>query len=257
MDKTISNPGIIARAYNLGYDQFFRANPNVQKNQPLYAGQVVIIPRKVIIPKTVAPNSILINIAERRLFYHHKPSSKLYVMPVGIGRPHTPTPLGKMWVIYKRFKPIWHVTAQGLQEAFDSGNINHPKVVPPGPDNPLGDYAIHLSKPNYLIHSTNDPSKIGTQNTAGCVNLYPEDMALLFTLISQHTPVEIIHTSFKLNKHIDATWIELHPPTLNSVPTSPGVSSLTTDLSLIDHLITVDEKISNLELSSNDIDPFA
>ena len=32
-----------------------------------------------------------------------------------------------------------------------------PKVVKPGPENPLGSRAIYLSMPGYLLHGTNKP----------------------------------------------------------------------------------------------------
>ncbi len=206
----------IPQTYNVGFDQFLLANPQLKNHPSIQKGQVLTIPKQTLLPKAIPANTILINIADKKLYYYHQASATLFVYPVGIGRSHTPTPLGKMRIVQKRFKPVWHVTSDGLKEAHESGNLDHPKRVPPGPDNPLGEYAIHLSKPNYLIHGTNQPEKIGTQNTAGCINLYPEHIAELYPRISLNTVVEIINQPIKMLKIANKIWRETHPIPLDN-----------------------------------------
>src|SRR3712207_3792962 len=63
------------------------------------------------------------------------------------------------------------------------------QAVPPGPDNPLGKYALRLASASYLIHGTNKPFAISMQITHGCMRLYPEDMKALFTDVPVGTPV--------------------------------------------------------------------
>ena len=63
------------------------------------------------------------------------------------------------------------------------------KAVPPGPDNPLGEYAMRLGIPGgaYLIHGTNRPAGVGMQVTHGCIRMYPEDIEQFFKIVAgQH-----------------------------------------------------------------------
>ena len=167
--------------YNIGYDQFSWLTSSSNKDHASKKVKLSIFPTKSTAQSRTCQHCVNQH-RRKRLYYYHLARATLYIYPAGIGRSHTPT-LWATHVIHKRYKPIWNVTADGLKEARESGNIDHPRRVMPGPDN-LGNYAIHLSKPNYLIHSTNDPEKIGTQNTAGCVNLYPEHMAELYPLLN-------------------------------------------------------------------------
>jgi len=84
--------------------------------------------------------------------------------------------------------------------------------VPPGPDNPLGKFALRLSLPGYLIHGTNRPYGIGMRVTHGCVRLYPEDIEALFDSVSVDTPVRIVHQPYKVGWHMGSLYLETHPP---------------------------------------------
>ena len=60
-----------------------------------------------------------------------------------------------------------------------------PARVEPGPDNPLGEYALYLGWPGYLIHGTNDPRGVGRHSSRGCIRLYPDHIAELFGACSR------------------------------------------------------------------------
>ena len=62
-----------------------------------------------------------------------------------------------------------------------------PATVPPGPDNPMGTHALHLSWPYYRIHGTHDTRKIGRLSSDGCIGLYNEMIAELFDLVEVGT----------------------------------------------------------------------
>ena len=74
------------------------------------------------------------------------------------------------------------------------------KVVPPGPENPLGAYRIRLSKGLYSIHGTNDPWSIGRLTTHGCIRLYPEDIEVLYPLVDRGMPGELVYEPVKLGE---------------------------------------------------------
>jgi len=200
----------IARKYEIGKDALFIANPHLSSETPLQSGTVVYLPHAIIVP-AIKPDQITINIAEKRMFYLDKKSQQLYIWPVGVGRAETPTPIGDMTIIHKRSNPTWFVPKAVLEEAYSVGYHDHPKTMPPGPKNPLGNRAIGLSKRSYLIHGTHQTSSIGTRNTAGCINMYPEDISQLYKMIDIHHKVTIINQPIKTYAGDQGIYLEVHP----------------------------------------------
>ena len=76
-------------------------------------------------------------------------------------------------------RPVWYVPASVRKEHAERGDPL-PSIVQPGPDNPLGKFAMTLSLPGYLIHGTNKPAGVGMRSSHGCIRLYPEDIEALF-----------------------------------------------------------------------------
>ena len=84
----------------------------------------------------------------------------------------------------------------------------------PGPDNPLGDYALRLAAGNgeYLIHGTNNPTAVGMAVTHGCIRMYPEDVAALFAIVPVGTPVRLVNDPVKVAWVNGELLLEVHPP---------------------------------------------
>ena len=89
-----------------------------------------------------------------------------------------------------------------------------PKVVPPGPDNPLGEYAMRLGIPGgaYLIHGTNRPAGVGMQVTHGCIRMFPEDIAEFFTMVPVNTKVNLIDQTTKVGWSRGTLYVERQAP---------------------------------------------
>ena len=87
-------------------------------------------------------------------------------------------------------------------------------VVPPGPDNPLGAYAMRLAitPGSYLIHGTNNPLAVGMAVTHGCMRMYPEDVDALFPLVPVGTKVRLINEPVKVAYVDGELLLEAHPP---------------------------------------------
>ena len=51
--------------------------------------------------------------------------------------------------------------------------------------------------PGYLLHGTNKPWGVGMKVSHGCIRLYPEDIEMLYELVSQGENVEIIDQPVK------------------------------------------------------------
>lgn len=203
----------IARRYDIGQDEILHANPSVDRWLP-QAGAEVILPTRHILPEA-RREGLILNIAEMRLYYF--PPSKagqpdsVQTYPVSIGRMDWDTPIGTTRVVAKTRNPEWRPPESIKKEHAEDGETL-PDVIPAGPDNPLGRYALRLGLPGYLIHSTNKPYGVGMRVTHGCVRMYPEDIEVLFPEVPVNTPVQIVNQPVKVGWLGGTLFIEIHPP---------------------------------------------
>jgi L,D-transpeptidase ErfK/SrfK len=206
----------LARRYNVGYRELRLANPDVDPWLP-GEGTSMVIPTRYVLPD-VPREGIVINIPEMRIFYFPPKDSeyagKVVTYPLGIGRVGWSTPLAKTSVVRKKADPTWTPPASIRAEHEKAGDPL-PKVVPAGPDNPIGQHALYLGLPSYLLHGTNKPAGIGLKVSHGCIRLYPEDIASLFALVPTGTPVNIISQPYKIGWEGNTLYIESHPPDAN------------------------------------------
>ncbi|WP_292979429.1 L,D-transpeptidase family protein [Nitrosomonas sp.] len=204
----------IARRYDIGQDEMMLANPNVNRWLP-EEGAEVVLPLRFIIPQAER-TGLVINVPEMRLYYFPKPvrnqKPEVITYPVSIGRMDWNTPLGRTSIVRKQKDPTWTPPLSLKKEAIAEGKPPLQDVVLPGPDNPLGRYALYLGLSGYLIHSTNKPFGVGMRVTHGCMRLYPEDIEKLFNLVPTGTPVQIVNQPIKLGWQENLLFIELHPP---------------------------------------------
>jgi L,D-transpeptidase ErfK/SrfK len=201
----------IARHFSLGINTVSAANPGVDIWVP-DAGGRILLPLSFTLPDT-RRNDIVINLAAMRLFYFRKGGNRLAVStyPVGIGTTEQPTPLGKMYITRKKFRPTWYVPATIAKDHRQKGDPL-PANVPPGPLNPLGEYALYLSKSGYLVHGTNKPASIGLRATYGCIRLYPEDIKRLYENTPVKTPVRIVNQPYLVGQRDGIIYLEAHRP---------------------------------------------
>jgi L,D-transpeptidase ErfK/SrfK len=114
-------------------------------------------------------------------------------------------------VARKAARPTWHVPASIAERHRKKGDIL-PAEVPPGPDNPLGEYALYLGKTGYLIHGTNKPASIGLNATNGCMRLYPENIEMLYKDTPVNTPVVIVNQPYLMGQRDGVLYLEAHTP---------------------------------------------
>jgi L,D-transpeptidase ErfK/SrfK len=201
----------IARHFSLGINAISAANPGVDVWVP-EAGERILLPLSFILPD--APREgIVVNLATMRLFQFKGDGKSLVVStyPVGVGTKERPTPTGQMYVERKAIRPTWHVPASIAEDHRKKGDPL-PAKVPPGPQNPLGEYALYLSKSSYLIHGTNKPASIGLNATNGCLRLYPENVKYLYNDTPVNTPVVIVNQPYLIGQHNGVLYMEAHTP---------------------------------------------
>lgn len=200
----------IGRRYDIGVYEMIEANPKVDPWVPA-AGSIVVIPTQFILPS--APRTgMVINLAEMRLYYYHPDRPLVSTYPIGIGKKGWTTPMGTTTIISKKKDPTWTPPASIRREHREKGDIL-PAVVPAGPDNPMGRYALYLGMESFRIHGTHRPNGgIGVRGSHGCVRLYPEDIESLYYTVPVGTVVRIIHEPYKVGWHKNRLYLEAHQP---------------------------------------------
>ncbi len=202
----------IARNFDLGQNEILLANPNVDRWMPGEKTRVRI-PNQRLLPDT-PHDGLTLNLPEYRLYYYPKPVKggmrKVMTHPISIGRLDWDTPLGKTRIIEKKRNPTW-TPPQSIKEEHAAQGEILPDVVPAGPDNPLGLFALRLAVPGYLIHSTNKPYGVGMRVSHGCIRMYPEDIEKIFPIIKTGTPVYIVNQAIKVGWSGSRLLIEVYP----------------------------------------------
>lgn len=203
----------IARRFDVGQQEILMANPSVDRWLPA-DGAEVILPTVYVLPRAER-RGLVLNVPEMRLYYYppriRGRPDVVHTFPVSIGRMDWATPLAHTQIVEKTENPSWRPPDSIAAEHASDGDTL-PEVVPPGPENPLGRFAFRLGLPGYLIHSTNKPYGVGMRVTHGCVRMYPEDIELLYPLVSVGTPVAIVNQPIKVGWLGNRLYVEIHPP---------------------------------------------
>lgn len=196
----------IALEYFIGYDELVEANRGVDPWVPP-VGQRVLLPSQWIVPDVGFDRGVVVNLAEKRLYRFFISGNRKLVSsyPIGVGAEGYHTPTGQYSVSDKLVMPSWFVPESAKQE-----NPSLPDVVPPGEDNPLGDYALRLSDSRFFIHGTNKPLGIGMRVSHGCIRLYPEDIAELFSIVNYGERVDVVYKPVKAGVRSGRIYLEVH-----------------------------------------------
>lgn len=195
----------IARDLDLGYNQIVAANPDIDPWVPA-KDSLVLAPLALVLPQERTSSGIVVNLAEMRLYYFFSNGGHDYFLtaPIGIGAEGFLTRLGIYTIKSKTANPAWVVPP-----SIRTAEPDLPAEVPPGPDNPLGDYAFRLSEMLYAIHGTNKPWGIGRRVSHGCIRLYPEDMGELYAMVPVGTTVQVMYEPIKIGWGDGKLWVQV------------------------------------------------
>jgi L,D-transpeptidase YbiS len=204
---------LIAKQYNVGMIALIQANPGIDPFLP-DLGQTLIIPTQMLLPD-IDREGIVINLPELRLYYYPKGRKEVHVFPVGIGRFGYETPLMVTKIKARIPNPSWTPTTRHRQEYYKRHGEPMPALIPAGPNNPLGKYALQLEHNNghYLIHGTNNNFGIGMRVSSGCIRLRPQDIEWLYKHTRIGNSVVVLERNIKISIEPDGKkLIEVHSP---------------------------------------------
>jgi L,D-transpeptidase ErfK/SrfK len=173
---------------------------NIDTKKSLQPGQELKINTRKIVPIMI-DNGIIINVPDRTL-YSFKNSRLVRSFPVGMGlltsktSTSWKTPIGKFKVIAKEKDPTWHVPPS-IQEEMELEGKEIITSVPPGPDNPLGRYALKTTLSGIMIHETIKPASVNQYRSHGCIRVLPENMEKFFEEVEPNAPGELLYMPVK------------------------------------------------------------
>ncbi len=121
---------------------------------------------------------IVVSLEDRKLaLIENGIVQKTYI--VAVGKASTPSPVGTFTIERRVANPTYS---------------HEGRIVPPGPQNPVGSRWMGLSIRGYGIHGTNVPSSIGKAASHGCIRMGKSDVEELFSLVHVGDTVELIGT---------------------------------------------------------------
>lgn len=170
-------------------------------------------------PNEQAPGTIIINTAERHLYYITGPATAVRY-GIAVGRAGFDWS-GEAVIASRQHWPTWTpppemIVRRPELEKFKDGQ-------PGGPTNPLGARALYLTSNGvdygYRIHGTPEWRSIGSNASSGCIRMINQDVMDLFNRVPMGAKVVVLTASGEVPK-----GLKLPPPAPRKVvPVEPVV----------------------------------
>lgn len=201
----------IQKRYDVGYNALEHANPHLDFSRDEFPYSAPLtIPTQHLLPNR-ARVGIVINLPEMRMYYYPPGTNEVRTYPIGIGKVGRTIPIMNTMITKKVKNPEW-IPTPDIREFNLRQGIVLPSVMPAGPDNPLGPYAIYMRLPTYLIHSTPFAESVGKRASFGCIRMFPQDIEDFFPSIQGGIPVAIINTPTKVGWQRERIYLEAYRP---------------------------------------------
>ncbi|MEM1377352.1 MAG: L,D-transpeptidase [Pseudomonadota bacterium] len=176
---------MLAERFHIDEDYLAKINPGIDFSQPGTMIKVPDIGRDL--QKRVARIEADKSKLQVRAFAED--GTLIAAYPASIGSESTPSPTGTHTVRNKAQNPQYTYDPNGsAQPGLSKGLVR----LPAGPNGPVGNAWIGLSKRTYGIHGTPEPSEIGITVSVGCVRLTNWDALELARLVRRGVEVTFI-----------------------------------------------------------------
>ena len=174
---------MLAERFHLDEDYLRLLNPGVDFGRP---GTIIKVPN-LATPLKGKVAKIVADKSGERVRVYGEDDELIAVYPATIGSQSTPSPSGTHTVERVALDPVY---TYNPEINFKQGDNDEILTIPPGPNNPVGEVWIALSKPTYGIHGTPEPDQIGKTNSNGCIRLTNWDARELAGMVEPGVTVE-------------------------------------------------------------------
>lgn len=199
----------IARLNGLGFNSVELLYPRMDAWLPP-PGKRIFVPTFWVLPPS-DHYQLVINVPELRIYFFDQRSSTVQTYPIGIGDEGWESPLGTFRINEKRPNPSWYIPVS-LQAEYGMA------VMPPGPDNPLGEFVMKFSAGAYGVHGTSMPWGVGRLVSHGCIRCYPEHIRILYPQVAIGTTIEIIYEPIKFGRKNGRIFVQAFPDVYKKIP---------------------------------------
>jgi L,D-transpeptidase ErfK/SrfK len=198
----------IARAQGYALEHLAEAN-KLPVSLAAVSRDKVLVPGRRIVPVASPEAGLVVNLPERGFYVFRKDEEPRF-FPIAIGQPgRFQTPPGRYAIREKVVNPQWI--------APEWAGLGEDNVIPAGPNNPLGDRWIGLTSAGLGMHSTNNPSSIGSATSHGCMRMYPEVARTVFDLVEVGWPVTIEYQTSRVTVESDGIYVSCFPDPYHQV----------------------------------------
>ncbi len=176
---------MLAEKFHMDEGFLKRLNPDADFSRP---GTII----KVVTPgpkQKGAVTRIIADKGRKQLFAYDAEGRLVAAYPATIGSNDTPSPSGTVTVERIAIDPNY---TYDPKKNFKQGDNDRVLTINPGPNGPVGNVWIALSKPSYGIHGTPDPERIGKTSSHGCVRLTNWDAQELAGMVKPGVTVEFV-----------------------------------------------------------------
>lgn len=166
-------------------------NPQIT-NANITAGTQLLAPN--LAPSIPLPKAGMIQIilSETTLLVYDTDKKLIACFPCSIAQDKNKRPNGELKVAVVAPNPNYTFSPTLFPEAAAQENITGKIIIPPGPNNPVGEAWIGLSLPGYGIHGTPDATAISRTGSHGCFRLANWNAAQLVKIVQIGVPVNVV-----------------------------------------------------------------
>lgn len=173
---------MLAEKFHMDERLLKRLNPEADFTRPGTTIKVIApgAPKRAKVSRIIADKTL------KQVRAYDESGQLVAAYPATIGSSDTPSPSGTVTIERIAIDPNY---TYNPKKNFQQGNNNQVLTINPGPNGPVGNVWIALSKPSYGIHGTPEPSKIGKTSSHGCVRLTNWDAQELAGMVSKGVTV--------------------------------------------------------------------
>ena len=146
-------------------DEDFLKKLNPKTNFKKVGEKIIVSNIRNEVPENI--HLIVAHKGAKQLYLFNNRNQMIASFPATIGSADTPSPTGTYKVTGVAKNPWYSYSPSN----FVQGNNKKPLSLPPGPNGPVGNIWIGLSKKSFGIHGTPNPSAISKTASHGCIRL--------------------------------------------------------------------------------------